>query len=260
MLPNMNPMQSALYYFLAKILSSSQLHFQLGFIGHENLIAQDSLWDGGFGFSLSANLTSNQWEIEVMNWMNVSLSNTQRGTVTYSRPSKFDIGGGVSGLEYIEHPQETELGRLCEQVKVRSATHTSFSVLAMAVTIALGVLCILSEFIVRRVLFFFQRRTGQGIDKHQQWADSSAFQLQRMAAEGTGIGPWRGTRDDVPTTVNSRLLFSLTGQQRTRDFDEASDRLSLDVAGSRYRALNKGITHRERDFHSLVELNDLNAR
>lgn len=89
-----------------------------------------------------------------MNWMNVSLSNSQRGTVTYSRPSEFDIGGGVSSLEYMEHPQETELRRLCEQVKVRSATHTSFSVLAMAVTIALGVLFILSDFVARRVVFF----------------------------------------------------------------------------------------------------------
>lgn len=243
MLANMNPTQSALYYFLAKVLSSSQLHFQLGFIGHENLVAQDSLWDGGFGFSLSANLPSNQWETEVMNWMNVSLSNSQRGTVTYSRPSEFDIGGGVSSLEYMEHPQETELRRLCEQVKVRSATHTSFSVLAMAVTIALGVLFILSDFVARRVVFFFQRRTGHGNDKHQQWTDSSAFQLQRMAAEGAGIGPWRGTKDDVPTLVNSRLLFSLTGQQRTRDIDEVSDRVSLEVAGIRYRALDKGVTH-----------------
>jgi hypothetical protein len=260
MLTNMNPVQLALYYFLAKILSSSQLHFQLGFIGHENLIAQDSLWDGGFGFSLSANLPSNQWEIEVMNWMNVSLSNTQRGTVTYSRPSEFDIGGGVSSLEYMEHPQEMELRRLCEQVKMRSATHTSFSVLAMAVTVALGVLCILSDFIVRRVVFFFQRRTGHGIDKHQQWTGSSAFQLQRMAAEGTGIGPWRGTEDDVPTMVNSGILFSLAGKQRPWDVDEASDRLSLDVAGIRYRALNKGVTHRERDLHNLMELNDLNVK
>jgi hypothetical protein len=140
----------------------------------------------------------------------------------------------------MEHPQETELRRLCDQVKVRSANHTSFSVLAMAVTIVLGVLCILSDFVVRKAVFFFQRRTGHGIDKHQQWTDSSAFQLQRMAAEGAGIGPWKGTKDDVPTLVDSGLLFSLTRQQQTYNINDRSDQVSLDVAGIRYRALDKG--------------------
>jgi hypothetical protein len=242
-LSNLNPTQSALYYFLAKILSSSQLHFQLGFIGHENLIAQDSLWDGGFGFSLSANLPTNHWETEVMNWMNVSLSNTQRGTVTYSRPSEFDVGGGVSSLQYMEHPQETELRNLCDKVKLRSATHTSFSVLAMAVTITAGILCILSNFVLRKMVSCLQHRTGQGLYKSQEWIDSSAFQLQRMAAEGRGIGPWKGKEEDVPQLIERGHLFSLAESRQYENIERNVEQVDKNKSGIRYRALSKEITH-----------------
>jgi hypothetical protein len=132
-------------------MASSQLHWQLGFIGHENLIAQDALWDGGFGFEMSAGLPSNQWETEVMNWMNVSLSSTQRGTVAYSRPSQYEVSSTNSSLQYIEQPQDPELRNLCGRIKIRSARHTSFSVIGMAATISSGLMCILCSYAIRPI-------------------------------------------------------------------------------------------------------------
>ncbi|USP79295.1 hypothetical protein yc1106_06569 [Curvularia clavata] len=241
-LTNLNPTQSALYTMLGKILSSSQLHFQLGFIGQENLVAQDSLWDAGFGFSLSATLPPNQWEIEVLNWMNVSLSNTQRGAVTYSRPSEFDVGRG-SSLDYMEHPVEPTLRSLCDQVKVRSATHTSFSVTVMGIIVALGLLFIITDLVVRNITASLQRRTGRGLDRKQEWISGSAFQLQRMAAEGKGFGPWKGRNADVPRLIEPGLHFSLTeGYQSAmtsvRDTNEHN-------SGFQYGALNKRPAHQE---------------
>lgn len=236
-LTDLNPTQEALYYFLAKIVSSSQLHWQLGFIGHENLIAQDALWDGGFGFKSSAGLPSNQWEKEVMNWMNVSLSSTQRGTLAYSRPSEYDVSSTNSSLQYIEQPQDPELRNLCGNIKIRSARHTSFSVIGMAATISFGLVCILCSYVIRPLFTWMQRHTGHGFYKTKEWMESSTFQLQRMAAEGRGIGPWTGKEGDMPTLVEPKSRFSLAGGRQHGDVEWNLDFVGNNGYGVQYQPL-----------------------
>ncbi|KAJ8105583.1 hypothetical protein OPT61_g10087 [Boeremia exigua] len=245
-LPDLNPTQKAIYYLLAKTLANSQLHWQLGFIGNENLIASENLWDGGFDFDMSAPLPPNQWEIEVMNWMNVSLANTQRGVVAYGRRSQYDVGGGgVSNLKYLELPEDPDMRGLCDKIRVRSARHTSFSVVAIAVTIAVGLLCILSDFIIHKLFACFQRRTGHGSYKEKEWSSTSVFQLQRMAAEGKGIGPWDGKDKDVPTLVDSGRLFNFVEGSRFGNVESTEYDYGQDNLGFRYSALNKHSAHHE---------------
>jgi hypothetical protein len=261
-LTDLNPTQKALYYFLAKIISSSQLHWQLGFIGHENLIAHDALWDAGFGFEMSAGLPSNQWETEVMNWMNVSLSSTQRGTVAYSRPGQYDVSSTNSSLQYIEQPQDPELRNLCGRIKIRSAQHTSFSVIGMAATISSGLMCILCSYAIRPLFTWTQRRTGHGIYKTQEWTESSTFQLQRMAAEGKGIGPWKGKEGDVPTLVEPEFRFSLADRRQYGNFESNSYLVSNNRYRVQYQPLNKRLSPREEEVDSqdFVELGNLGGR
>jgi hypothetical protein len=236
-LTGLNPTQQALYYFLAKIISSSQLHWQLGLIGHENLIAQDALWDGGFGFRMSADLPSNQWETEVMNWMNVSLSSTQRGTVAYSRPTEYDVSSTNSSLQYIEQPQDPELRNLCGSIKIWSTRHTSFSVIGMTATISFGLMCILCSYAIRPLFTLIQRLTGRGIYKTREWTDSSTFQLQRMAAEGKGIGPWKGKEGDVPTLVEPESRFNLAGGRQHGDVEWNLDFVGNNGYGVQYQPI-----------------------
>lgn len=248
-LPNLNPTQKAVYNLLAKAIAGSQLNWQLGFIGQENLIAQDSLWDGGggFNFEMSAPLPSNQWEIEVMNWMNVSLANTQRSIVAYGRRNEYDVGGGVSSLHYIDQPQDPEMRSLCDKMKVRSTRHTSFSVLAMAATITFGLFCILSNLVVRKLFRCLQRRTGHGNYKAQEWCDASVFQLQRMAAEGKGIGPWVGKEKDVPILADPGLRFNLVAESRFGHVERTSYENDHNDDRFRYRALHKHAAHHEEE-------------
>jgi hypothetical protein len=261
-LTDLSPTQEALYYFLAKIISSSQLHWQLGFIGHENLIAQDALWDGGFGLKISAGLPSNQWEIEVMNWMNVSLSSTQRGTVAYSRPSQYDVSSTNSSLQYIEQPQGPELRNLCGRIKIRSARHTSFSVTGIAATIAFGVMCILCSYAIRPLFTWFQRRTRHGIYKTQEWTDSSTLQLQRMAAEGKGIGPWKGKEGDIPTLMDPGFRYTLVDGQPYGNVERNSDFVGNNGDGVQYQPLDKRLSPQEEevDPQGFVELRNLGGR
>lgn len=88
----------------------------------------------------------------------------------------------------------------------------SFSVPAIALTLGIGFFCIFSYHLFRKLTLIIQRRTGRGVHRRLEWIESSAFQLQRMAAEGRGIGPWEGREDDVPRLVEYAHLFNLTAQ------------------------------------------------
>lgn len=197
----------------------TQLNFQLIFIGRENLIANDYLWDGGTQFGLSAALPSNHWQAEVSNFFNVSLATLQRAAPAFAQPPAFDVGNPTADpdkdsniLRYIQEPADADMRALCDAIKMRSKAHTSFSVLGLSLLIGMGLLIMLVNTILPQLAAFWQRRTGLGGYKRLEWIESSAFQLQRMAAEGRGVGPWQGKEDDVPTLVGGRgERFNLTG-------------------------------------------------
>jgi hypothetical protein len=192
-----------------KIAWATQLHFQLGFIGRENLVALDYLWDGGFAYERSATLPPDHWHREVLNWMNTTLSVAQSSTLDFARVPEFDRGPEISALKYVVPPAEPAAQLLCHRMKARSKQHTSFSVLGLSILIALGLLLITLSLILPNTVAYLQTRTGKGLHKRLEWIESSSFQLQRMAAEGRGIGPWEGRDQDVPRLWGGKW-FSLT--------------------------------------------------
>lgn len=206
----LNPVQAALHRLIWNTLWTTQLNFQLGFVGLENLVAQEYLWDAGFGFRISAHLPDNHWEAEVGNWMNTTLAAIQRGVSTFSRPVTFDKRLGNSSVSSITTPTDPEVRQLCNRIKIRNTSQTSFSVFALALTIGIGLLCILSDLYLSRFVALIQRRTGRGDHKRLAWIEDSTLQLQRMAAEGRGVGPWAGKEDDVPRLEQREQLFNLT--------------------------------------------------
>ena len=228
----LNPTQLALFRVLWKVGWLTQLNFQLLFIGRENLIANDYLWNDN---GISASLPPNQWHREVANWMNTSLAMIQRATYAYARPTEFDIGPGIPTLKYIDEPDDEYMKLLCHRIKVRSQSHESFSVLSLSFIITLTLIIMALNFSIPTVMSYFQKRTGKGLRKRLEWIETSAFQLQRMAAEGRGIGPWNGREDDVPTLAEYGHLFNLT-------------KLSLRGRWSRvgsYEVVSKGVRNDE---------------
>jgi hypothetical protein len=59
-----------------------------------------------------------------------------------------------------------------------------------------------------------QRRSDRGIHKRIECIESRPFQLQLMAAEGLGIGPWEGRGEDIPRLKDGRD-FNLTAGSST---------------------------------------------
>ncbi|ORY15583.1 hypothetical protein BCR34DRAFT_170710 [Clohesyomyces aquaticus] len=205
--------QEALFAIIWRAMWASQLNFQLGLLADENLVANDYLWDsGGFQIGMSAALPNNQWETEVRNWMNTSLVAVQMSPLSWAQPEEFDVMPGISTTKYIIPPADEASKQLCKKVKQRSAAHTSFSVLKLFLLFALGLFFIISNLALPKVVATFQRRTGSGANKRLEWIESSTFQLQRMAAEGRGIGPWEGREANVPRLVGDGRRFNLTSE------------------------------------------------
>jgi hypothetical protein len=228
----MNPTQVALFRVLWKAVWLTQLNFQLVFVGRENLIANDYLWSHT-GFS--ASLPSDQWHREVANWMNTSLAMLQRAIYTYARPTVFDVGPGIPALKFIDEPDDEHMELLCHKIKARSQSHQSFRVIRLFLILTLTLTIMALNFSLPTITSYIQKRTGKGLRKRLEWIETSAFQLQRMAAEGRGVGPWNGREDDVPTLAEYGRLFNLT-------------KLSLRGRRSRvgnYEVVSKGVNNDE---------------
>jgi hypothetical protein len=162
--PSLSPIQQAVFQLFWKIMWAGQLNFQLGFVGRENLVANEYLWDAGFGFWLSARLPNDHWHSEVRNFMNTSLAMMQRSALVFARPPAFDVGPGVSSLEHTITPQDVEIEKLCHKIKARSGSHMSFSVLSLFLTIALGLFLIVSNLMLPQTVAYWER-TGKGLYK-----------------------------------------------------------------------------------------------
>ena len=217
--------QDAVFQVVWKLFWAMQLDFQLGLIGHDNLIASDYLWSAGFDFGgLSAALPENQWQIEVANWMNTSLAQLQDGPHGYAR-------GNIDMEEkYVAKPETSGLEKLCHRVKVKSADHVSFSALGIFLELALGVLVIVVNMALPWVTGLVQHASGKGEYKRLLWIRDSVFQLQRMAAEGRGVGPWVGVEDEVPRLKDKKLKFSIPNL----------DERAASGSGSGYERIGKG--------------------
>lgn len=205
---SLNPTQGAVFDLLWNQMRMTQMFFQLGFIGRDNLVANEYLSDGGFNFGLSVALPPDQWHREVANWMNTTLAALQRWPTIFARPPEFDVGPGISSRDYIVPVEAGPMQDLCRKIKATSPNHMSFSVLGLFITISVGLFLIVCYSTLPSIVARFQ--TGTSRYKRLEWVETSAFQLQRMAAEGRGIGPWTGRDEDVPRLENYGHRFNLT--------------------------------------------------
>jgi len=147
-----------------------------------------------------------------MNWMNTSLATLQSATYNFARPYQFDVGPGIPSLQYIMEPDNPDLQLLCSKIKFHSGAHTSFSVLGLFLILGISLFIIALNVSLPALVSVFQQRSGRGLHKRLEWIETSALQLQRMAAEGRGIGPWNGRENEVPTLAEFGRLFNLTAQ------------------------------------------------
>ncbi|KAL9622893.1 MAG: hypothetical protein Q9160_002819 [Pyrenula sp. 1 TL-2023] len=170
--------------------------------------------------SVQGPLLPDQWQLEVEHWQAVEMALIQRITVEQA------TGPSNEAMQkYIKAPSTEEGRKLCRSQcskgisarqgqaditqKVKSASHTSFIVLGLCITLILGGIIILLEVTIEPLLHFIQKRRNIGLYQRLEWVTNETLQLQRLAHEALDAGTWSGADSTVPTTAKGELLASL---------------------------------------------------
>lgn len=83
--------------------------------------------------------------------------------------------------------------------------------LTLAVVLILGGLIIILGYALEDLVFWIDKRRKLHRHSRLEWVTNDILQLQRLAHEELGIGPWQGCANihDVPTTEKGQLLAIL---------------------------------------------------
>lgn len=224
----MNANQKATAKLLYTALHQARMQYLVWFLRAQLLVAQEHLYGHNF---ISSALQPNQWQVEVSNIQNVSLSMLQRKVVEYASPPVVEIRPGTSSINYLVEPAD-DVGEICGNVKVRNAAYSSFSVLGLSVIFGVGVFIILINCWLSNIVGWMQRKFGKGEYQRIEWMESETLQLQRMAFEGRGIGPWKGQDAPVPVFEKFAQKFPMPSPWAASAVQQAAPIVSsTDVKG-----------------------------
>jgi hypothetical protein len=134
-------------------------------LGDDVLLAKDHLWGSTI---YSSNLPDHQWEVEAANLHNISLAMLQRSVVEYTSPPDIAIIPGLRSLSQMEFPADAGMEALCHKQKIVSKDHTGFSMVGIAVIIAIGSVMILLDFVLARVVLWIE--WGRFARMQEEWA------------------------------------------------------------------------------------------
>ncbi|KAI1130881.1 hypothetical protein F5Y10DRAFT_288601 [Nemania abortiva] len=152
-----------------------RLYTVLSCLGERSLDSQPHI-----SYGLMDPLPVNQWQLDVQHWFEIILSAFQAVFVgTALEPKNSDLEN------HRIKPMSSHRPSICNNQKIRSSAHTSFSVFGLSFTLALGVFVMAVSFALEPVSFFFCKSR-----KHKyanlEWSTNSSLQLHRLAHEELG--------------------------------------------------------------------------
>lgn len=182
----------------------------------------------------SAPLPSNQWHLETQHWFEGLLANLQQATLEYTTHA--DVLAEGYALSSPIGPQLEQ----CHQQKMKSTgQYQSFTVLGLAVILAVGLAIIVISLCIEYLTALIQQWTRSGRYKHEQYIADHTLQLQRLALEQAGHKGWSGADSHVPVldqqdrrlshvsltkvpTVRHTSLYSQISESDEPNFDAAT--------------------------------------
>ncbi|KAI3329978.1 hypothetical protein F4824DRAFT_516016 [Ustulina deusta] len=168
-------------------------------LGAQSLLSRRSLSEGFQG-----PLSNDQWKLDLEYWNNIEKASWSKGLVETATglPSSYPE-------TWIRRPVNKAEVQLCHSQKIISASHISFSVLALALLLAGGLLIISISLSLERLARFLQRYAKLDPHSRLEWVSNGTLQLQRLAHEELGFGEWTGGDGTVPTTTTLTQLARL---------------------------------------------------
>ncbi|KAI1360715.1 hypothetical protein F5Y08DRAFT_348529 [Xylaria arbuscula] len=163
----------------------------LGHLGAKSLASQSRLYSG-----VQWALPNNQWQLDVIQWWNTILASVQASCDPEFR-------------EYISPPLNEDEQKLCNSQKIRSSTHSSFSLFGLYIIFIFGAIIICVSFALEPVLACLYKRRKYKPYTHFEWISNNSLQLHRLAQEELGLTKWLRCTEEVPTTDCDAYLASL---------------------------------------------------
>ena len=149
-----------------------------------------------------AQLPDTQWMTDVSDWFAVSMAKLQQKTVQHATGPAYVPSGWA-----LVKPRNKAEQNLCNNQKVRSQSGTtSFSVVGLAIILAVGGLLILAHLFLDILMEYIRRKWQWNEYKSLQWTLDGKFQLQRLAFEEAGQGTWSGGTSFVPVTKKGNRI------------------------------------------------------
>ena len=228
----LNSNQQETYNTLWKAAWGIKVQFSAFLLGYETLLAQEYRW--GANQLTSSALPADQWITEISNLHNVSLAMLQRRIVEHASPAQAMPSTGINSTSFIVPANTTEAMELCTRQRVYDTAYSSFSVAGLVSVIVVALAIIIVNLMIDRVVAFLQVRFHVGEAKELAWIEAGLLQLQRLAFEGRGIGPWAGLDADVPVTTTHAQRF------RASDMYESRGDVDLSLLSTTQGAASKG--------------------
>lgn len=216
---HLNSKQRAVFRLLLNAAWAMKIKFLSQLMGAEGLLAQQFVGEHAGGL-WSAPVYPDQWKREVENMHNISLAVLQQKVADYAGQPYMETQPGVSDEKFIRPPTTPEETALCKQIKIRSTRHTSFSIFGLSFILVMGASIILTSIWLPSIVFALrdQDRVREEY-KTYDWWDSGLLQIQRVAYEDRGVGPWEGVARDAPVTISHGLTFPALRQLSTSRVD-----------------------------------------
>ncbi|GAW24524.1 hypothetical protein ANO14919_141110 [Xylariales sp. No.14919] len=189
--------QARFLYFMNTFFSyDTSIYGILSQLGPAALHSQRKLIQGQ-----QAAIEPNQWQLDIARFWNISMAATQEAFI--------DAAYGPTDpkvLAFHYNYTAPELVKICNNQKIRSTAHASFSVFWLVFILVAGLLLISTSYLLEVVSEFLAKRKGYRQHAHLEWNTNTTLQLQRLAHEELGLGTWSRCADDVPATMPGELL------------------------------------------------------
>ncbi|KAH8592278.1 hypothetical protein B0O99DRAFT_743763 [Bisporella sp. PMI_857] len=193
-----NTNQLASYRLLWTFLYYMRLDFTLRILRHEILLANQHVYGG---FRMSSALPETQWQTEIENMFNVSMAGLQLNALGYAAHENPEARPGIHLHEFVVQPSTKEEKYICKNQKIRSSNYISFNVLGLAIASSISLIIILLNLSLPTFVAWLQMKWHRGNVARMSWIEDDILQMQRIALQGKGVGPWQGKMDAVPVTI-----------------------------------------------------------
>ncbi|OTB01373.1 hypothetical protein M426DRAFT_41238, partial [Hypoxylon sp. CI-4A] len=171
----------------------------LSFLGAKSLLSQVHFYE-----SVQFTIPTNQWQLDVSHWWNMALASAQ---AEYVQTVQGIVSPALDSLR--RSPVNKEEQKLCDSQKMRSASHSSFSLLGLCITFGIGGIIVVISYIIEPIMELLYRRRRYKQYAHLEWISNTNLQLQRLAHENLESGNWSQCIKKVPTTEPGVSLASL---------------------------------------------------